>query len=218
MTTFQRYLSFTILFLLMAITSQVFASTSAAVCPNLPVSAETTLDWVEYKFPDLFPQYSRDRYPAIEYEGVTYNARAYTGEWGIRWLAVDSSQKVFGLGDFTDNSLMSFEDIDYWSDQILADMFTVTVDDHLASEVDPVDYYLVNTRTAASGYPNSYLETAETQDDIAIYPCQLEVESIAYPKSWLGIYPLPEINNAPLDVSILRGVSMKDIMLPDNPI
>lgn len=96
-------------------------------------------------------------------------------------------------------------------------LFTVTVDDRIANEVDPSDYYLVSTSDAAFGYPDSYLESATTQEDIAIYPCQLEVDHIAYPKSWLGNYPLPEVKNAPLAASISRGVNMKDIMLPDNP-
>lgn len=182
------------------------------------VSHETTLDWAEYKFPDLFPKYSvRNRYPDIEYGGMTLNARSYEGEWGIRWLAVDTNQRIFGLGDYTDNFLMSFEDIDYWSDQIMADLFTITVDDRIASEVDPSDYYLVNINDASKGYPESYLESATTQEEIAIYPCQLEVENIAYPKSWLGNHALPDINGAPLDSSILRGIALKDIHLEDNP-
>lgn len=211
----KRYFPLAIAILLIIISGlHVSAAMTSA---NIPVSDETTLDWAEYKFPDLFPEYSRVRYPAIEYQEKTFNARAYVGEWGTRWLAVDSNQEIFGLGDFTDNALMSFEGISSWLDQISEDMFTVTVDDRPAVEVNPSNYYLVSTRDAAFGYPESYLETATTQDDIAIYPCQLEVETVAYPKAWLGSYPLPEINGAPLESSIQRGVWMKDIMLPDNP-
>lgn len=100
------------------------ASTGAADTPASgiqPVTAEMTLDWAEYKFPDLFPKASGQRFPDIRYEGVTYNARAYSGAWGVRYLGVTPDGRVFGLGDFTSHVLKAYETLSFWAGQVSAD-------------------------------------------------------------------------------------------------
>lgn len=95
------------------------APTRAAAATT--VTAAMALDWAEYKFSDLFPKATAVRFPAIEYERVTYNARLYSGAWGDRYLGVTPNGRIFGLGDFTANSLQQFEDLPFWSAQIMAD-------------------------------------------------------------------------------------------------
>lgn len=86
-----------------------------------PVSADAVLDWAEYKFPDLFPRSAVQRFPAVEYQGTVYNARAYPGAWGTRYLGITPDGRVFGLGDFTGNALQAFETTAYWAGQVLAE-------------------------------------------------------------------------------------------------
>ena len=92
------------------------------------VTADMTLDWAEYKFPDLFPKAIGVRFPAIVYEGVTYNARVYVGVWGERYLGITPDGRIFGLGDFTAGALQQFDDVSHWSAQVLADKCSVNPD------------------------------------------------------------------------------------------
>jgi len=89
------------------------------------VTADMTLDWAEYKFSDLFPKSAAIKFPSVEYEGVVYNARAYVGAWGIRYLGITPDGRIFGLGDFTGNALQQFNDIPTWAPQVLGDQCNV---------------------------------------------------------------------------------------------
>ena len=91
------------------------------------VTPDLVLDWAEYKFPDLFPRTSSQRFPAVVYEGATYNARAYAGPWGTRYLGITADGRVFGLGDFTGNALKGFETVSFWAPQVSADRCLVNV-------------------------------------------------------------------------------------------
>ncbi len=85
------------------------------------VTATMVLDWAEYKFPELFPRAIGLRLPAVLFEGVLYNARAYNGRWGVRYLGITPDGRIFGLGDFTGGALQEFNTIGFWSAQVLAD-------------------------------------------------------------------------------------------------
>ncbi|MBE0546437.1 MAG: hypothetical protein IH627_02010 [Rubrivivax sp.] len=92
------------------------------------VTADMTLDWAEYNFADLFPKALGQRFPDIEYLGVVYNARAYVGPWGTRYLGITPDGRIFGLGDFTNDVLQQFDDVDYWAARVLADQCKVSPD------------------------------------------------------------------------------------------
>jgi len=101
------------------------AAPMVAAAAATTVTADMTLDWAEYKFPALFPKAIALRFPNIEYGGVVYNARAYPGAWGMRYLGITPDGRIYGLGDFTGNALQQFNDIPYWSAQILGDQCNV---------------------------------------------------------------------------------------------
>ena len=92
------------------------------------VTAEMTLDWAEYKFPDLFTKVLGVHFPSIEYLGAVYNARSYSGGWGTRYLGVTPDGRIFGLGDFTGEVVQQFNDIKHWAPQILAAQCNVNPD------------------------------------------------------------------------------------------
>lgn len=85
------------------------------------VTADMTMDWAEYRFPELFESARAQHFPSIEHEGVRYNARAYVGAWGTRYLGVTTDGRIFGLGDFTQQRLQQFETLAYWAPQVLQD-------------------------------------------------------------------------------------------------
>ncbi len=89
------------------------------------VTADMVLDWAQFKFPELFPKAGVVRIPSVVVDGVTYNARVYSGPWGVRYLGITPDGRVFGLGDFTNNALQQFETIAVWSAQVLADQCSV---------------------------------------------------------------------------------------------
>ncbi len=95
----------------MRATSAVSASQSTATSAVTP---DMTLEWAEYKFSDLFPKALGEHLPNIDYLGVTYNARAYSGAWGTRYLGITQDGRIFGLGDFTGEALQQFDDINHW--------------------------------------------------------------------------------------------------------
>jgi len=101
------------------------APSAVTAATTTTVTADMTLDWAEYKFPDLFPKTAAVKFPSVEYEGVVYNARAYAGAWGIRYLGITPDGRIFGLGDFTGNALQQFNDIPTWAPQVLADQCNV---------------------------------------------------------------------------------------------
>ncbi len=107
-------------------TAAAVASTAAGAGLTTSVTADMLLDWVEYKFASLFPKLAVQRFPAVVYAGVTYNARAYTGPWGTRYIGITPDGRIFGLGDFTNNLLQAFDTIAFWAAQVDADRCAVT--------------------------------------------------------------------------------------------
>jgi len=99
--------------------------TATAASDAGAVTQGMTLDWAEYAFPDLFPKALAQHFPDIEYQGGNYYARAYVGPWGTRYLGITSDGRIYGLGDFTNDSLQQFDDIAFWSARILGDQCKV---------------------------------------------------------------------------------------------
>lgn len=86
--------------------------------PAEDVSVEALFDWAEYEYPDMFP-----RGPltfAHSNQGKDYSVRAYSGNWGTRYLALSSDGEVWGLGDFTGQSLRSFGRASDFAPRVLA--------------------------------------------------------------------------------------------------
>jgi hypothetical protein len=84
--------------------------------------------------------------------------------------------------------------------------------------VQQTPQYSVTTNLGSVSYPNSYTTTSSNLLTASISdPCTLDIATLQYPKEWLGKFELPKINNAPLKKSFVRGMSLKDIMLHDNP-
>lgn len=81
----------------------------------------------------------------------------------------------------------------------------------------PQPFYSVPTDLSKIVYPTSYTSVTANSADIGVDPCQLNYSVIAYPQSWNGAYPLPAIKGAPMPQNFSGGMSLKDIMLPDNP-
>lgn len=101
--------------------ARALASVDATESVHPPVTADMTLDWAEFKFPDLFSESLGLRFPLIDYLGVTYNARAYPGPEGWRYLGITLEGDVFGLGDFTGGTLQAFDTVSHWAPQVWAD-------------------------------------------------------------------------------------------------
>ena len=90
-----------------------------------PVTADMVLDWAEFKFASLFPKDVAQKFPAVVFEGVTYNARAYSGPWGTRYLGITPDGRIFGLGDFTNNLLQAFDTVAFWASQVQGDQCAI---------------------------------------------------------------------------------------------
>jgi hypothetical protein len=105
------------------------ATAGPTATTNRTVTADMVLDWAEFKFAELFPKAIAQKFPAVVYEGTTYNARAYTGAWGTRYLGITPDGRIFGLGDFTNNVLQGFETIAVWAAQVTADRCAVSAAD-----------------------------------------------------------------------------------------
>ncbi len=75
----------------------------------------------------------------------------------------------------------------------------------------------VTTNLRNITYPDSYQVPTTDKGDVNTNACKLNVDTVTFPRSWLGNYPLPEINGAPLQSTITRAMSVRDIMLHDNP-
>jgi hypothetical protein len=82
-----------------------------------------------------------------------------------------------------------------------------------------VDRYSVPLDLAQVTYPASYQTITTNAADINSDPCNLNLTAATYPATWIGQYPLPAINGAPLKPATKRSVSLKDIGLnpPNNP-
>lgn len=85
------------------------------------LSNEAVFDWVEYKFPELFPKSIRVKEPRIIYNNAYIDLRTWSGHWGTRYLGISDENEILGLGDYTDGVVLSFGDIDDWQNQIIAD-------------------------------------------------------------------------------------------------
>jgi hypothetical protein len=83
----------------------------------------------------------------------------------------------------------------------------------------PSDFFVVPTDLTKVSYPDSYQTVSSMLSDINSDPCKLDLDVLAYPRAWLGKYPLPKIQGTPLKPSVMRGMYMKDVGLgpPDNP-
>ena len=92
-------------------------ATASAPASSSEVSAELLLDWAEYTFASLFPMASVQKFPKIDYQGETYNARLYRGAWGDRYLGVTADGRVFGYGDFAGGGLQQYGTLADWSAQ-----------------------------------------------------------------------------------------------------
>jgi len=108
----KRCLLFIILICLLIITITPAYSSSL---PN-----EAVFNWIEYKFPDLFPR-SLTVKEELTHEGVHYDLRHWSGAWGTRYLGITDNGEIIGLGDYTDWVLVSFGDIDDFEDAIISD-------------------------------------------------------------------------------------------------
>ena len=102
------------------ISFQAVGATASTTDPAA-VTATMVLDWAQFKFPELFPKALAQTFPAVVYNGVVYNARAYSGPWGIRYLGITLDGRIFGLGDFTNQALQQFDSIRVWATQVVAD-------------------------------------------------------------------------------------------------
>ena len=147
------------------------------------VTAEMTLDWAEYSIGDLFPAAASLHFPSVDYLGLTFNARDYSGPWGTRYLGITTDGRVFGLGDFTQGRLEQFETIDYWATQVLQDWCRVRPADCNAgttgySNGTPVppagtEHYLSTTST--DGAANSVVLVDGSRVDLAAQPAGFEM-------------------------------------------
>jgi hypothetical protein len=81
--------------------------------------------------------------------------------------------------------------------------------------IAPIQTYAVSTNLNSINYPSSYTTTSNLL--ASSDPCNLEFSQVHYPKEWMGKFSLPKVENAPLKKSFIRGMSLKDIMLHDNP-
>ena len=77
--------------------------------------------------------------------------------------------------------------------------------------------YSVPTDITKVVYPNSYQTQTTLVSDINTDPCKLDLDIVTYPKSWIGSFPLPQVNGAPLRNTISRGMGLRDTGYPNNP-
>ncbi len=135
------------------------ARTKLAADPRAAmVTADMTLDWAEHRFADLFDARIAQRFPSVDYEGQTYNARAYSGAWGTRYLGITPDRRVFGLGDFTQGRLQQFDTIDHWAPQILLEWCSVRPADCTGGAIG----YGAGTPVAPA---NAWLDDTQSSDD-----------------------------------------------------
>ena len=74
--------------------------------------------------------------------------------------------------------------------------------------------YAVDTKNVA--YPASFTITA-TPSQVNTDPCNLDITTVTYPKTYLGAFPLPEVKGAPFDKSFVRGMVVGDWWGKTNP-
>lgn len=162
----------------------------SATAPAIPlVTGDMTMDWAQYQFPELFGTEVVERFPAIDHLGVTYNARAYLGPTGWRYLGVTVDGRVFGLGDFTGGALQPYDTVSAWAPRVWADWCRVRPSDCSATgpgygigqPVRPADAVVSEVAESASGEPVSVLladgSVASLPAQDAGFAAQLEREA-----------------------------------------
>jgi len=65
-------------------------------------------------------------------------------------------------------------------------------------------------------YPDSYSVTAKPTQ-VNIDPCNLDITTASYPIVSLGSFPLPQIQGAPFDSNLIRGIALSDWWGKSNP-
>jgi len=74
--------------------------------------------------------------------------------------------------------------------------------------------YALDTKNIS--YPASYTVTA-APSQVNTNPCNLDITTVTYPKTYIGNFPLPEVKGAPFDKSVVRGIGLVDSWGKDNP-
>jgi hypothetical protein len=74
--------------------------------------------------------------------------------------------------------------------------------------------YALDTKNIA--YPGSYTVTA-TPSQVNTDPCNLDITTVTYPKTYIGNFPLPQVQGAPFDKSVVRGMVVGDWWGKTNP-
>lgn len=81
-----------------------------------------------------------------------------------------------------------------------------------------IDSISVPTDLSQVRYPESYSQRTAQAAQINRDPCRLDIDHVTFPATWLGRYPLPPVQGAPLAPGVERGLTLKDIGLqPGNP-
>ena len=140
----------------------------------------------------------------------------------INWKATDGQTCALsgdGAGNVntTDSKTVSFGSIGGKVITIICNGLSKSVTASATINVTAATTYSVPVDISKITYPDSYQTVTTKTSDINTDPCNLNLSVVTYPQSWLGNYPLPKVAGAPLKLSISRGMSLKDIMLHDNP-
>lgn len=81
------------------------------------------------------------------------------------------------------------------------------------AKVDLKDAFVVTTDLNKINYPDFYTQAKPVNTTVNNPYCLIEATETAYPSAYLGSYPLPQINGAPLPPGIKRIVGVKDIWI-----
>ena len=109
------------------------ATVAAADAGVLP-TADETLDWAEFRFPQLFPKGPQS--VPLQYLGVGYTVRSYANG---NHLGITASGAVFGLGPFTGQALRGFGNIADYAGPIRADVAAMQLAGDLQVNGDEAD-------------------------------------------------------------------------------
>ncbi len=74
--------------------------------------------------------------------------------------------------------------------------------------------YALDTKNIS--YPTSYTVTA-VSSQINTDPCNLDITTVTYPKTYMGDFPLPQVQGSPFDKNVVRGVAVADWWGKTNP-
>ena len=78
--------------------------------------------------------------------------------------------------------------------------FTLAIADAITLPTDPT----------VIKYPDDYQNAIAATVNVAVPYCAVKSPTVTFPKSWLGAFPLPAINGAPLPSTVPRGLHLKD--------